>query len=104
MALSQNIGEGGVGTATTSISADWGTVGTQKVQVQHTLVLPDVTAPGTSGGYGDATGIEDSNGVAMANGMSVNVCDTETGALNCHSTNILRLSFAWCFTHINIGR
>jgi len=105
MALSQNIGEGGVGTATTSISADWGTVEySEGSGSAHAGSSYDVTAPGTSGGYGDATGIEDSNGVAMANGMSVNeaaLADTETGALNYHSPTFSGLSFGLGVSHMS---
>ena len=105
MALSQNIGEGGVGTATTSISADWGTVEySEGSGSAHAGSSYDVTAPGTSGGYGDATGITDAAGAALTNGMSVNeavLADTETGALNYHSPSFSGMSFGIGVSHLS---
>ena len=48
--------------------------------------------------------LTDSNGVAMANGMSVNeaaLADTETGALNYHSPTFSGLSFGVGVSHMS---
>ena len=106
-AMSQNIGDDGDpdGTSTTSISADWGTVEySEGSGSAHAGSSYDVTAPGTSGGYGDATGVTDATGAAMTNGMSVNeaaLADTETGALNYHSPSFSGLSFGMGVSHLS---
>jgi hypothetical protein len=105
MSMTQNIGEGGVGTATSSISADWGTIEySEGSGSAHAGSSYDVTAPGTSGGYGDATGIKDASGTAFTNGMSVNeaaLADTETGALNYHSPSFSGMSFGIGVSHLS---
>ena len=103
MSLSQNLSDGAAGTRTSSISADWGTIefteGSDSASAGSSY---DVTAPGTSGGYGDAAGITDAAGAALTNGMSINeavLTDAENGAVNYHSPSINGLSFGIGTSH-----
>jgi hypothetical protein len=104
MSFNQNLGSSSVDTSSSSISGDFGTIefsaGSGGAHAASSYV---VTAPGTSGGYGDATGITDAAGVAFTNGMSVNeadIDDAEDGALNYHSPSMAGLTIGVGTSHI----
>jgi outer membrane protein OmpU len=104
LAFTQNIGDSAVGTSSSSISGDFGTVEYSKGSSSaHAASSYQVTAPGTSGGYGDSAGITTADGSGLSNGMSANeadIDDAENGVVNYHSPNMSGLTFGVGTSHM----
>ena len=93
--MSLNMGDGGVSTTTSSISSDFGTIAYNSSSSASAGSSYDVTAPGTSGGYGDA--ISPTNSSGGSTGLDMNEADLADGggdgAVNYHSPSYSGFSF-----------